>query len=76
MNELNCFFNGEYAVKYISPLKSHKSEVELFSCLNWNMVNTDDMPVESLVDIVSEVWASWRRVSEDEFNEIVKSYSK
>lgn len=72
MAERKYRYNGEYAVKYDSPIASNMESVELFDCLNWKFVDTSKYSLDQIVDIVSEVWGTWREITEEEYNEVIK----
>ena len=64
-------YNGEYAIKFDSPIYEHKESVELYDCLNWKMLDTTDYSVNELAEIAWEVSASGRHISEEEFNNLI-----
>ena len=71
MNEVKIRSNGEYAVKYKSPIYENKDDVEIFDIHSWKMLDIKSMTVDQICDITSEVWWTWRNISEDEYNSII-----
>jgi hypothetical protein len=71
MGETRYEYNGEYAMKFISPIVDHKEAVELFDCLNWQLVDVSDFSVKELAETAGEISATWRHISEEEYNDII-----
>lgn len=71
MEKTRYEYDGEYAMKFISPIVDHKEAVELYDCQHWVMVDSDKLSVNELAEIAWEVSAWWRSITEEEYNEIV-----
>lgn len=76
MEKIKYRYNGEYAVKYESLIYKNKDSVELFDCVNWEFVDTKNMTVEWLADLVAEIGWTGRDITEEEYNEIINKEKK
>lgn len=75
MEETIYRYNGEYAVKYTIPVteETKDTNVELYDKYNDSMVDVSQMTAKDLVSLISEIWGTWRNISEEEYNQIVNS---
>lgn len=72
--EIEYYYSGEYAYK--SPVvltDENKSQVELYDRYQNQMVDTSEKTVNQLAKILADVAANWRKISEEEYNQIVNS---
>ena len=72
MNESTFRSNGEYAVKYKSPIYKNKDDVEIFDINSWKMLDVTSWTVDQICDVTSEVWWTWRDISEADYNKRTK----
>ena len=71
MDQYEYRYNWEYATRHITPVSEHKNAVEIYDRYNDHMLNTSEWSVEELADLISEVWASWRRITKEEYEKII-----
>ena len=74
MSDTKYRYNGEYAVKYTIPVtdETKDSNVELYDRVwNW-FVDVSTIKTDELVSLISEIWWTWRDISEEEYNKITK----
>lgn len=75
MEETKYRYNGEYAVKYTIPVteETKDSNVEIYDRYNESMLDTAQMTAKDIVSLISEIWGTWRDISEEEYNQIINS---
>ena len=66
-------YDGEYAVKFTRPVNEDtKDQVQIYDRYSWNMLDTKDLTLDYILNLISEVWWKWRFITEKEYNEIIK----
>ena len=78
MGETHYRYNWEYAVKYTIPVSEETKDtnVELYDRHNNTMVDVTNWTAKDLLSIISEIWGTWRKISEEEYNKIVGESKK
>lgn len=72
--EIEYHYSGEFATK--SPLvltEENKSQVEIYDCHNNGMLDVSERSVNDLAKILAEIDANWRKITEEEYNQIVNA---
>jgi len=72
--EIEYHYSGEFATK--SPLvltEENKSQVEIYDCHSNGMLDVSERSVNDLAKILAEIDANWRKITEEEYNQIVNA---
>jgi hypothetical protein len=75
MEETKYRYNWEYAIKYTIPVteETKDSNVEIYDRYNDSILDTAQMTAKEIVSLISEVWGTWRDITEEEYTQIVNS---
>ncbi len=68
-------YNWEYAVKYTIPVtdETKDSNVELYDRFWKWFVDVANIKTDELVSLISEIWWTWRDISEEEYERIINN---
>lgn len=73
MDEFNYRYNWEYVVKYRIPVTDETRDVnvEIYDRYSKNMLLISNMSLQEIVDLISDLWASWRNITKEEYERII-----
>ena len=73
MDEFNYRYNWECVVKYRIPVTDETRDVnvEIYDRYSKNMLLISNMSLQEIVDLISDVWASWRNITKEEYERLV-----
>lgn len=72
MEDIIYYKNREYAVKYTIPVteETKLSNVELYDRIGDWFVDVSYIDAKELVSLISEIWGTWRTITEEEYKKL------